>query len=285
MQQAQMTTAGFQPPPAYSNDILFPPIWQGPPGQLTNYQALGSVHQKYAIYGHETQVLQVNLSPGETVVSQPGAMLYRGQDVTISTGVGGLGQGFGRIMAGESFFKNTYTNKGNILESVAISPSFPAKIIPIELSRSGTILAKHGAYIAHIGDVNVTFQIVSSMTAGCFGGNRMVLLKLEGSGTVFLNGGGSVMEKILGPGESILPHHDSLVGFAATVQYGSKKVEGCLTCCCGGEGLFNFQLTGPGLIMIQSMSKERLKAIFPPPITHSGGDLNDTKQVPVRPSN
>ncbi|KAJ3250880.1 hypothetical protein HK103_003067 [Boothiomyces macroporosus] len=277
-----MSTFGFQPPPAYSTDILAPPVWQGPPGQMTNYQASGSIHQKYAIFGHETQVLQVNLFPGESVVSQPGAMLYRGEGVNISTGVGGVGQGFSRIMAGESFFKNSYTNRGKYMESIAISPSFPAKIIPIDLSRSGTILAKHGSYIAHIGNVNVSFQVVSNMMAGCFGGNGLFLLKLEGNGIVFLNGGGSVMEKILAPGETLLAHHDSLVGFSASVQYGARRIGDCLTCCCGGEGLFNFELTGPGLVMIQSMSKERLKAIFPPP-RNSGGEPQG--QLPVSPGN
>jgi uncharacterized protein (AIM24 family) len=32
----------------------------------------------------------------------------------------------------------------------------------------------------------------------------------------------------------------------------SQKVnKGCLTCCCGGEGLTNTQLKGPGLVILQ----------------------------------
>ena len=31
-----------------------------------------------------------------------------------------------------------------------------------------------------------------------------------------------------------------------------------VTCCCGGEGCFNTELTGPGTIYLQSLSYEKL---------------------------
>ena len=37
--------------------------------------------------------------------------------------------------------------------------------------------------------------------------------------------------------------------------------------CCGGEGIFNTTLTGPGLVIIQSMSFEKYRrALIPPPL-------------------
>ena len=36
-----------------------------------------------------------------------------------------------------------------------------------------------------------------------------------------------------------------------------RTAGGCCTCCCGGEGLFNTTLTGPGRVYIQSYSKEK----------------------------
>ncbi|KAJ3309300.1 hypothetical protein HDV04_006242 [Boothiomyces sp. JEL0838] len=272
-QQPQMTT-NFEPPPAYATDVLNPPLWNGPPGQLIPWLANGSILDKYAIFGADSQVLQINLLPNETVVSQPGAMLYRGTDIGIKTGVGSCGDGCKRLIGGESFFRNTYTNNGQTVESIAVSPAYPAKIIPIDLSRCGTILAKPGGYIAHIGEVHISFQTVG-VGAACFGGNGLWLLKLSGTGTVFVNGGGSVMEKILAPGENLLVYHDALVGFSETAKYGIKRTGGCLTCCCGQEGLFNTMITGPGLVMVQSMSKERLAKVFAPKGGRNNGNANN----------
>ena len=42
--------------------------------------------------------------------------------------------------------------------------------------------------------------------------------------------------------------------------------------CCGGEGMFNATLTGPGLIIIESMSFEKYKFAVAPP---RGGGAKD----------
>jgi uncharacterized protein (AIM24 family) len=33
-----------------------------------------------------------------------------------------------------------------------------------------------------------------------------------------------------------------------------------MVCCCAGQGLFNTVLTGPGFVMVHSMSLSRLRA-------------------------
>lgn len=112
-----------------------------------------------------------------------------------------------------------------------------------------------GLYFAHIGDVHVTFRFVRNIGAACCGGGGFLLLKLSGTGVVFLNGGGTIMEKFLAPGEKLLVDTNSLVAFAETAQYflyltlryGIKQINGFLNCCFGGEGCFNTEVTGPGI--------------------------------------
>ena len=67
------------------------------------------------------------------------------------------------------------------------------------------------------------------------------------------------MEKVLAPGEVLLVDTHSLVGYAESVTYDVRTTGGCITCCCGGEGLFNTFLVGPGLVIVQSMSQLRLR--------------------------
>ena len=46
---------------------------------------------------------------------------------------------------------------------------------------------------------------------------------------------------------------------------------GCCTCCCGGEGMFNTVLEGPGTIYVQSMSVEKFKAALRVAAAGNGG--------------
>ena len=45
-----------------------------------------------------------------------------------------------------------------------------------------------------------------------------------------------------------------------SAKLGIRTAGGCCTCCCGGEGMFNTTLTGPGKVVFQSMSIEKFKA-------------------------
>ena len=66
------------------------------------------------------------------------------------------------------------------------------------------------------------------------------------------------MTKTLSEGEILIMDTNSLVAFEKTVGYDVKRNKGCLLCCCGGEGLYNTVLTGPGMVIIQSMSFEKI---------------------------
>lgn len=96
----------------------------------------------------------------------------------------------------------------------------------------------------------------------------------EGSGTLFINGSGTVVQKMLAPKEKVIVDTTSVVGFEEKVELGIERSGGFCSCCCGGEGMFNTTLTGPGLVVLQSMSFERYRAALQPPVpmdTASGG--------------
>ena len=63
----------------------------------------------------------------------------------------------------------------------------------------------------------------------------------------------------LGPGETIVVDTHSLVAWTDSVVMDIKMTGGLFTCCCGGEGLFNTTLTGPGTVYFQSMSFQKFK--------------------------
>lgn len=105
-----------------------------------------------------------------------------------------------------------------------------------------------------IGDINVSPDFDCCSMGGCFGGLGKVRQALTGNGTVFLAAGGTVITKTLAINETIIVDTNSVVGFDDTVTFSVRFSGGPLFCCFGGEGCFNNTVTGPGQVILQSMS-------------------------------
>ncbi len=121
---------------------------------------------RFGVFGTDSQVLQVTLLPGEVIQAQPGSMLHKGDAIEMNVTTKG---GMKRMLGGESLFQVIWQNKGQGPADIALSPYYPAKIVPIDLARSGTIHLHPGSYLAHLGNVNVTYKFVRNLGAACFG--------------------------------------------------------------------------------------------------------------------
>ncbi len=106
--------------------------------------------------------------------------------------------------------------------------------------------------------------------SGFFGGEGFILEKLTGPGTVFIHGGGDFVEFTLAAGEVLQVDTGCVVGFDESVDYDIQLAGGIKTALFGGEGLFLTTLTGPGRVLVQSMTLEKLRRELTP--SRSGGD-------------
>lgn len=254
-------------PQYYAEDICAPPPIATIPGRLFNWKAHAfnaDSTSPYKIYGHDTQILQVKLNPGENVTSEPGALVFKGANIKMKTSVGGFGKGLKRLLGGETFFKNTYINKSPNAGSVSLTPDYPAKVAPLNLSKTGSIICVQGAYLAHLGDVTVDIKFITNCFIGCCAGQGFILQKFHGSGTVFVCGGGTIMEKMLQPNEILLVDPTCLIGYSETCTFDVETSgDGC-TMMFGGEGLFVNSITGPGLVLVETMPKNKLRWAITP---------------------
>ena len=108
--------------------------------------------------------------------------------------------------------------------------------------------------------------------AGIFGGEGFILQRLEGEGLAFVHAGGTIVEKNLASGETLRVDTGCLVAFAPTVDYDIKFIGGFQNALFGGEGLFLVNLTGPGLVYLQSLPFSRLAdRILAAAIEQAGG--------------
>lgn len=164
------------------------------------------------------------------VVCEPGTMMFMHPDMKSSVECGNCS----RVCAGESCCKAIFTNGGSNQAYVALTPNFPAKVVPINLSSVGNkFIAKKGSFLSSVGDVSIKANFDCCSMAACCGGLGAVRQEADGTGTVFLAAGGTVLQKTLASGEVLIIDTESVVGFQESVKFGVRLAGGCCTCCFG----------------------------------------------------
>lgn len=183
--------------------------------------------------------------------------------ITMETNMhGGVMKGLGRVLAGESLFMATYTSHAPNQE-IVIASTFPGCILDVDVGKC-PIIAQKSAFLCAQPTVTISPFLARGLRAGLFGGEGFVLQRLSGSGTAFLEIDGSLVERILAPGETIKVDTGNVAAFEETVGYQAEMVKGFKNILFGGEGLFLTTLTGPGKIWLQTMSMaEFTKNIVP----------------------
>jgi uncharacterized protein (TIGR00266 family) len=223
----------------------------------------------YHIHGDETQFVEVELDPGETVVAEAGAMMYMEPGIELSTKMGDgsddnqglMGKLFSaakRVVTGESLFMTHFTHTGSGKAKVAFGAPYPGKIIPLDLAQTGTILAQKDAFLCSAKGNKMGIGFTKKFGAGLFGGEGFILQKFEGDGLVLIHAGGTVIRRELAPGQTLRVDTGCIVAFQEHVHYDIKLVGGIKNTLFGGEGLFFATLTGPGAILLQSLPFSRL---------------------------
>jgi len=209
---------------------------------------------KYAISGKVSQVITFSVDNGESIQSEPGTMMYMSNGMKPRVSYEGC---WSRVCSGECCYAVNYDNSSDEEKAfLALTPNFPtAKVVPVELKSKdigGELVASLGAYMASSGEVHVGTSCDCSCTA-IFSGTGFIRQTLEGTGTVFLAATGTIVQKVLEDDEVILVDGNCILAFAKSVDIDIRRAGSLVGMVGGGEGIFNTVLTGPGLVLIQSM--------------------------------
>ncbi|ODN42322.1 TIGR00266 family protein [Piscirickettsia litoralis] len=215
----------------------------------------------YKLIGHDLQIVEIELDPGEAVQAEAGAMVYMRQGIEMQTSTGGgIFSGFKRMLSGAGFFITHFSNNANSGKShVAFSAPYPGSIVPIDLTQhSGEILAQKDAFLCCAQGINIDIAFTKRLSAGFFGGEGFILQRLSGDGMAFIHAGGAVHCIELDSGESLRVDSGCLAAFEKTVSYDIRFVGGFKNALFGKEGLFMAELVGPGKVYVQSLPFARL---------------------------
>ncbi len=208
---------------------------------------------KYRLDGSTMQMLNCELRAGETMVAESGRLVYMSDNIAMkTTAKGGILSSIKRMFAGESFFLVEFTCDGGT-GLVAFGSEFPGKIIPVVMEAGDEIIAQKDAFLCSEQSITFDATFVKKLSAGFLGGEGLILVKLTGSGTMFMNVGGEVTELTLKKDQKIRVDTSNIAAFDASVDYSVERVKGVRNIVFGGEGLFLATMTGPGRVWIQSM--------------------------------
>ena len=206
---------------------------------------------QYSIEGEPLPVVICQLSDGETMITERGAMSWMSPNMRMETVGGGLGKMFGRAFSGESMFQNHYTAQGNGL--IAFASSFPGSIKAFESTPGNELICQKSAFLASTSGVELSIFFNKKVGSGLFGGEGFIMQKLSGNGLAFVEFDGYIKEYVLQPGQSMVLDTGYLAAMTATCSMEIQSVPGLKNKFFGGEGFFNTVVTGPGRIWIQSM--------------------------------
>ena len=224
----------------------------------------------YEIFGEDMQFVEIELDPGESVVAEAGTMMYMEDGIEMETIFGdGSSSGGGlmdallgagkRLLTGESLFFTLFGNRGAGKRHVAFAAPYPGTILPMNLGQmGGSLVCQKDAFLCAAKGVSVGIAFQKKIGVGLFGGEGFIMQKLEGDGFAFVHAGGTLVEKQLGPGETLRVDTGCIVALMPSVTYDIQYVGGIKSALFGGEGFFFATLTGPGHVWLQSLPFSRL---------------------------
>lgn len=210
-------------------------------------------------YGPSFAWLKINLKAGEDVQAEAGAMVRRSTALQMDTRLNaGRKAGFFRklkaffvaifrkLLGGETMFINTFhgANGGEVV----LAPSLSGHIAHHVLDGQKTLFVQAGSYLASTGDIDTKLRFGG--LRAMFGGEGLVLLQCTGTGDVFVNSYGGIIEIPVDGKYVVDTGH--IVAFDGTLNFKIRGVGGGLKgLFFSGEGLV-CEFSGKGNVYIQS---------------------------------
>ncbi len=211
----------------------------------------------------------LRLGPNEEVRVEGGALVSMSQGVTVETkAAGGILKSLARsVLAGESFFQNTYRAPASGGE-VTVAPALPGDLFVLELHNE-SLLVQSGSYVAS--ETGVTLDTKWGGAKTFFASEGLIMLRASGTGKLLLSSFGAIHEVNLKAGETYTVDTGHLVAFTEGIGFKVRRVGGLKSTIFGGEGLV-VDLTGPGRVLLQTRSTDAFLSWLVPKLPKKSGD-------------
>ncbi|MFC7099017.1 TIGR00266 family protein [Halobaculum marinum] len=196
-------------------------------------------------------LLTVSLDATESIRAESGAMVSHDAGIDIETNAtGGFLKSVRRAFGGESFFQNTFTARES--GDVSFAPPLPGDVDHVELNAE-TLYVQSGSYLAGAEGLDVDTDFGGARSF--FGGEGLFLLRVSGTGPLFLSSYGAIESVDLDERGSFVVDTGHIVAFEDTADFTVRKVGGLRSTLTSGEGLV-CEFSGSGTVWLQSRSQD-----------------------------
>ena len=213
-----------------------------------------TMNGNYTVVYHQAfPVLKIDLPPKGTVKANASSMVAMSRDIQLTGKMeGGLFGALWRSFSGESFFLQRYeaNEKGGWLW---LGPALPGVLQRLDLDGTQEFLVQRGGFLAGGPNVNVSTK-VQNLMRGMFSGDGFFVVRLSGTGPLFLSAFGGIETVELAAGESCVIDFGRLVAWPASMKYDiTIPAKGLWSAVMTGE-ILGCKFTGPGTVYVQTIS-------------------------------
>jgi uncharacterized protein (AIM24 family) len=224
---------------------------QGPgaPAPVWGRAASGPRAVKAVVGGALVPHLTVELAPGETIFFEHHIFLWKttGLEVRLRP----LAGAFKRLISGMDILVTEAVGPG----AIAFSRDMPGEIRAFELAPGQELQVREHAFLAATGGIDYSWERSGGLATMMLGGTGLVIDRFDGGpsgGTVWLHGGGNVLEMTLAEGQQLDVEPGGWLYKDPSVAM-ETKFQGLRQGLLAGSDLVCNRMTGPGRIGIQSL--------------------------------
>jgi uncharacterized protein (TIGR00266 family) len=208
--------------------------------------------------------LKVQLSPGDDIAAEAGAMVRRSPQLEMDTRLNaGKATGFfytvwaflvalmRRLLGAETMFINEFHGPGG--GEVVLAPALSGQIMHKQLGGGERLFVQTGSYLASTGSIDT--KVRWGGLRALFGGEGLILLECSGQGDLFVNSYGGIVAMPVDGRFVVDTGH--IVAFDGTLDFKVRSVGGVKSFLFSGEGLV-CEFQGQGTVFLQSRNIDAL---------------------------
>lgn len=214
----------------------------------------------------------VTLNAGESVYLEKGAMVAVSGGISASFSVSNsvIGAALRKILVDEKFFQGVYT--ASVTGAwVAAAPACPGDVAVVDIGVDGPLTIQSGAYLGHEPTVDISVGVTSMQKVIAREG--LFAMNCNGHGLLLIASYGGLERFELAQGHKLIIDTGHIVAWSQNMSTRTGPMSGAVSSSLTGEGMV-LELTGPGVVYLQSRAEKQLKSFLFPDRYH------DTKIYP-----
>lgn len=209
-------------------------------------------------------VVEVTMNQAESFKLETGAMLAMSSGIVLEgKRNGSLFGALGKAMlGGENFFLTTANATANN-QKLTVAPKGFGNIRHLTLDGQTNWYLEDGVFLASDSSIDISVIRQKGIASPLVGGTGgFFILKTSGSGNLFVESFGSIIEVLVTPDNPITVDNNHVIGWEETVQHQITMASGTFGFKTG-EGLA-IKLSGHGKVLIQSRQPEAFTQMILP---------------------